>query len=946
MLIVALLSLPFLYIIVRRPILRRLALRNAARRPRETALVILGALLGTAIMTGSFVVGDTFTSSIRRGAFEQLGPVDEVVTGAGLAEGATLRGRLAGFADPAVDGVLPLTVANASAATVATPRRAAPNARLLETDFAAARTFGGDARATGMSGTTPVRGEAAIGVDLAHQLHVGVGDRIEVFAYGASDRLQVSEVLPRRGVAGFWRGDEHTSNNAFVAPGTIASLLARGDQSLGAPPQATVLVSNRGGVLAGAGATVQVSRALGVRLGSLKYTLDAAKSALLERADRNGSSLAQIYSSLGTFGVLAGILLLVNIFFMLADERKSELGMLRAVGLRRASLVGAFAAEGWCYALGAAVAGTFAGLGLGRVMMAFAARLREGGSDAGRLQLHFAFTWASVQRGLVIGFVIAIVTVLLTSVWLSRFNIIRAIRDITETPPHRPHTRSYVFGGALATFGGLLVVLGALGLSFFGLVVGPVFIFVGIGPALARHFKRAHAATVLATAVLFWGVVAVPIALALQSSVSVFMFVAQGLMLVGAAVVLVSQQQHAIGHGVGRVANRSLHVRLGLAYPLARRFRTAMTLGMFALVVFILVYVSVIGAMFAGQLDQFTRDASGDFNVIVSSNPSDPVALDRVARLPGVRAVAPLDALDLLVVRAPGLAQPRQWSGTGFDAAFVRSRPPRLDDRGAYSNDRAAYEAVLADPHLAIVDDFFLAGGAGPPSQRVKVGDQFTVRDLGGGGQRTFTVAALADNDFADNGVLMSRTAARAAFGDRGAPSRAYVDVADPDQFANDYGARFLDHGGRAETIRNTVHDELASQQEFFVLIRGYLALGLIVGIAGIGVIMVRAVRERRRQVGVLRALGVQAAAVRSAFVVESAFVAAEGLVIGTVLALVTAWSITLTDAFGAGMGFRVPVFAIAGVVIGTLVFALLATAAPARAAARIRPAVALRMTD
>ena len=71
MLIVALLSLPFVYVVLRRPVLRRLAFRNAARRPRETALVILGSLLGTAIMTGSFVVGDTFTSSIRRGAFER-----------------------------------------------------------------------------------------------------------------------------------------------------------------------------------------------------------------------------------------------------------------------------------------------------------------------------------------------------------------------------------------------------------------------------------------------------------------------------------------------------------------------------------------------------------------------------------------------------------------------------------------------------------------------------------------------------------------------------------------------------------------------------------------------------------------------------------------------------------------------------------------------------------
>ena len=177
-------------------------------------------------------------------------------------------------------------------------------------------------------------------------------------------------------------------------------------------------------------------------------------------------------------------------------------------------------------------------------------------------------------------------------------------------------------------------------------------------------------------------------------------------------------------------------------------------------------------------------------------------------------------------------------------------------------------------------------------------------------------------------------------------PSRAYVDVTNPDQFASNFAGRFLANGGSAETIRNTVHDQLSDQQQFFVLIRGYLALGLIVGVAGIGVIMVRAVRERRRQVGVLRALGVQATAVRSTFVIESAFVAVEGLVIGTVLAMVTAWSITLTDAFGAGLSFRVPVFGIGSVAIGTFISSLLATAAPARAAARIRPAVALRMTD
>ena len=188
--------------------------------------------------------------------------------------------------------------------------------------------------------------------------------------------------------------------------------------------------------------------------------------------------------------------------------------------------------------------------------------------------------------------------------------------------------------------------------------------------------------------------------------------------------------------------------------------------------------------------------------------------------------------------------------------------------------------------------------------------------------------------------------AERALFGDRAVPSRAYLDVAEPAAFADAFAGRFLANGGKAETLRHVVQVQLANQQQFFLLMRSYLALGLVVGVAGIGVIMVRAVRERRRQVGVLRALGFQAAAVRAAFVVESAFVAVEGVLIGTVLALVCAWSITLTDAFGSTLAFRVPFGTIGLLVIGTFVCALLATAAPARSASRIRPAVALRLAD
>ncbi len=945
MIFVALLSLPFLYVLIRKPVLRRLALRNAVRRPRETALVILGSLLGTAIMTGSFVVGDTFNASIRRTAYEQLGPVDEIVSANGIGAAALLDARLAGIHDANVDGTLTLTTTSASAASTVVPVRAAPKAQLLETDFAAARKFGGDAHATGISGPTPTSGQAVIGHDLARALKIGPGAAIDAFAYGRTLHLHVTRVLPKLGIAGYWSGAETASDNIFVAPGTIAGLVAAGVSSSTAPPQSIVLVSNTGGVEAGATRTAAVDELLAARLRGVAASVNDRKQAVLDHAERSGQSLSRLYTSLGTFAVLAGILLLVNIFFMLADERKSELGMLRAVGLRRSSLVGAFATEGWCYAVVSAIAGTFVGLGLGRALMAAAAKLFARPGDDTSISLHFAFKWASVERGLVVGFVIAIATVVLASVWLSRFNIIQAIRDITEPARRKPHRRSSYAGTVVAALGGMVTVFGLLASSFLALMLGPVVVLVGLAPILAQLFPRRAVSSTVGAAVLIWAVLCVPLAIALNMSFDVLVFVVQGLVLVGAAVVLTAQHQQAIGHGIGRAAKRSLSVRLGLAYPLARRFRTSMTLGMFALVVFILVLVSVFASMFAGQVGQQTRDASGGFNVVVQSNPTNPVSLTALAHEPDVRAVAPLSTLNVQITSAPGLTQPREWSATGYDSQFVDHGAPKLDDKGAYPTDAAAYRAVLTSPNLAIVEASFLASD-GSASNVVKIGDQFTAQDEASGRARRFTIAAISTPDVVGNGVLLGATAAHDLFGVRGVTNRAYLDVRDPAAFATAFAGRYLANGGKAEMLRGIVQDNMAEQQQFFLLMRTYLALGLVVGIAGIGVIMVRAVRERKRQVGVLRALGFQAAAVRAAFVVESAFVAVEGVLIGTVLALVCAWSITLSDAFGSSLAFRVPFGAIGLLVVGTFICALLATAAPARSAARIRPAVALRLSD
>ena len=953
---VLVLSLPFLYVLGTKPVLRRLALRNASRRPKETALILLGSLLGTAIITGSLIVGDTLHDSIRHNAYTQLGPVDETISLPGVALPAEVM-TVASHLPPAdVAGTLAMTILPVTASTSPPGRLAEPTAQLIETDFTRARALGPSPAATGISGPGPGPGQTVIGRDLANAIHVRVGDTVAVFAYGHSHTFRVARILPRTGIAGLQLGRSTVSPNLFVPPGTIAAIVASDSSTpagaatvRSAPPQAVLAIANRGTVLSGAARTAAVTAELTRALPSQVQTvIRPVKKDLLDAANAQGAQFSQLFQSIGFFSVLAGILLLVNIFVMLAQERKTELGMLRAVGLRRASLVGSFSLEGWMYALGSSVLGTIAGLGVGRGVAAVASGIfaRRG---AFGLELHFAAHLSSIQAGFTEGFVISLLTVLATSLFIARLNVIRAIRDLPE-PESRGHPALRIGLGVAGLLLGLAMTSsGVSGKSPVPLLVGPAFIGLGVVQLFGRLLPRRPVVSLAAAAVLTWGMVVNSLVPDAFKGGVIAAFIAQGMVLVGAGIALVSQNQDLIGRALRRVAGpRNLPIRLGLAYPLAKRFRTTLILSMYVLVVFMLILVSVLSHLFGAQVDDFTRKISGGYAVEAFSNPTNPIPADQVAALPGVKGVAPIQ--EVYGQFASHLSDNKLlfWPGGTYDERYIQLGAPKLAKRGAFPDDQSAYRGLLSDPNGLIVSQFFLQNGGGPPKGSPAVGDQVTVQDPVTGRSRQLHIIAVSESGFGNILALMAPQTVHAIFGDRATPNDLFI-ATNPgisgQSLADRINTQFLTNGADASTFRKLVTDNLSTQLQFFRLMQGYIALGLVVGIAGLGVVMVRAVRERRRQVGVLRALGFDGRAVRRAFTAESAFVTAEGVIVGMLLANVMAWRLSANKAFG-GLHYSLPWLSLVVLGLGTFLASLLATAAPAKQASRIRPAVALRMTD
>ncbi|MCK4444459.1 MAG: hypothetical protein KAW09_07945, partial [Thermoplasmata archaeon] len=100
----------------------KIAARNIGRRRRNTAIVVAGLLVGTAIVTSSLVIGDTMEFIFVNTVYQQLAEVDELIhTPAG---NQTAGGAFSYFPEsdydnlsyardlgqlPSVDGLLPIS---------------------------------------------------------------------------------------------------------------------------------------------------------------------------------------------------------------------------------------------------------------------------------------------------------------------------------------------------------------------------------------------------------------------------------------------------------------------------------------------------------------------------------------------------------------------------------------------------------------------------------------------------------------------------------------------------------------------------------------------------------------------------------------------------------------------------------------------------------------------
>lgn len=835
--------------------------RGIVAHRTRLVLSVVAVMLGVAFVAGTYVLTDTLVRSYDGLFAESVRGVDLVVRLEGPSGPEGTRER---FPDGIVDqvGAVP-GVASAHGLIQG-------YAQFVDRDGDAIRRGGGPTLALswaqdGRQG--PLRlvgarsrppsgpGEVAMDVATAREFGFRVGDRVRVLLQGPAQELRISGL--------FGLGDRVDLGAVTFAAFDL--------------PTAQVAVGAPGEVDA-----VYVRAEPGVPLESLRRRIAASVGPAfrVQLADEAAADtgrvvrdlldlLTRILLGFAAIGVVIAALLVFNTFTIVVAQRTRELGLLRVVGASRSQLVGALLVEALVVGAVASLAGLGLGIGVAAGLLAVVEQL---GFAVPERSLVVELRTVVVALGL--GVLVTVAAVLRPALRASREAPLAALHDVVVASPRRLRVRAAVGTTVVA----LSLVLLAVGLD------------------RTRDARRLTGE---------------------------FLWVAAGAMvlLVGVVILLATFAGPMAG-GIGRaVGRRGMAGRLARENSVRNPRRTAATASALVIGLTLVVLVAVVGdstkTSVRAAVDQGIRaDAVLKSERFAGFSPE---VADRVAALPGVRAVTPLQFRRVRILGNEETVASALADGLAatVDLDLVAGRIEDLEPSGILVHEDAARDYGVGLRDVMLVQ---MSRGTYP----LRVAAIYRRADFTGGLPISFVVP---------------RAVYLRGFGTDEQDTLVYVAArGDPDPVL---AAIRRDLRTDFPNLQVLSRDQYRSEQEraidrFLAVTVALLLLAEIIAVLGIVNTLALSVFERTRELGLLRAVGMTRAQARAMIRGEAVVIAALGAVVGIAVGVV--WGFVFTTALRSQgiTTLSIPLVQLAVFLVVAVLAGVVAAWFPARRAARL----------
>ena len=256
------------------------------------------------------------------------------------------------------------------------------------------------------------------------------------------------------------------------------------------------------------------------------------------------------------------------------------------------------------------------------------------------------------------------------------------------------------------------------------------------------------------------------------------------------------------------------------------------------------------------------------------------------------------------------------------------------------SHDAAESRAIWGD----------LDGGSGDGTVPA-IGDYNTVlwilgKNIGGkveitderGAVKQLTIVAVLENTIFQGSLFVSSKNIKALY-----PTQAQYNVflfraIDARSAETMLEKSLASYGMDARSVKDMAVANLAVDSAYISIFQSLLAAGLVIGTAGLGAMALRGARDRKYEIGVMRALGLRRRAVSGIVIAEYMYIVLFGITIGIISSV--AVSLIIYSSLAVPWLF---LFALSAVVMASAFAAVLW---PAVKAGRLPPAEALRIDE
>ncbi|MDJ0791570.1 MAG: FtsX-like permease family protein [Acidimicrobiia bacterium] len=605
----------------------------------------------------------------------------------------------------------------------------------------------------------------------------------------------------------------------------------------------------------------------------------SAQTAAEEQAAEIQQGLGFFSTFLLVFAFVAlfvGTFIIYNTFRIVVVQRLRELALMRAIGSTRSQTLRIVLLEAFIVGLVSSAIGIVVGIGL-----AFLLRAALEGFGIALPSGSLVLAPRTIIVGMLVGVGITVLSSLLPAVQASRIPPIAAMSEGYTTPTRRSFTVRAVSGTVITLLGIAILLTGLLG---------------DIPDTAARLTTIGLGAVVIILgAYVLSAIFAIPASQIIGAPFA-WLFGASGKL-----------AQRNAGRDPRRISATSAAIMVGIA---------------------LITLVSVLAASISGTIDDvldtgieadLTVLPQNTFDISAGFSPDVAAGIDA---LPEVAATAQ-------VQQGPAIVSTVAADGT--------------------SSEEETFITGVSDNALSFFDVFAVEGDA-IPSQSGIVVDVGTAEDNGwtvgtdievlfeATGPAVLTLEGIVDGSFAD-GYTLSREGFVRAF-ESEADAQVLVQLAE--------GVTIEEGRSAVETVTADVPtiqvqtlDEFQSDisdqiNQLLGLFTGLLALTVLIALIGVTNTMTLAVYERTREIGLLRAVGLDRGQTRRMILTEASIIASFGATLGVILGVGFAWAILNALRDEGFTTFVIPIISVIFWVAATALAAVVFALWPARRAARL----------